>query len=54
MRIPPAMPEIGGLDAPRRPHTFARDELLSHTFCGGLDMDIMLERLFDTLPGRRP
>lgn len=54
MRIPPLMPETGCLETARRPTAFDREEILNRAFCGGFDMDILLERLFDTLTERRP
>ncbi len=54
MRIPPAMPETGCLTAARRPFAPDRQEILYRAFCGGMDMDILLERLFDKLTEPRP
>lgn len=54
MRIPPVMPETGRADTTPRHPSLDREALLSRAFCGGLDTDILLERLFDSFTERRP
>ena len=54
MRSPPVMTGTTLPDRPRRQTAFLRDELLSGALSGGVDMDLMLDRLFDTLSEQRP
>ncbi|WP_167853434.1 hypothetical protein [Roseovarius aestuariivivens] len=53
MKMPPEMTEPGRRTRPCPHAAFLREDLLSRAF-GGFDMDILLDRLFDTLSERRP
>lgn len=53
MRFLPEMPNAGGPETHRLHHAFVRDELFCRALCGGLDVDVVLERLFDGLSERR-